>query len=80
MPATHARVRRSRTWILMTRYLVAWSVFGLAVYLFFEPLNRIKLPLFGIPLGIYATAQGALIVFVVMLFTFAHQRSRIGKD
>ena len=80
MPETHARVRRSRTWILMARYLVAWSVFGLAVYLFFEPLNRIKLPLFGVPLGLYVTAQGALIVFVVMLFTFAHQRSRTGKD
>jgi putative solute:sodium symporter small subunit len=59
---------------------MAWLVFGLAVTLFVVPLNRIKIPLLGFPLGIYLAAQGALIVFVMMLFTFAQQRERIERD
>jgi putative solute:sodium symporter small subunit len=61
---------------LMVRYLVAWLVFGLATTMFVVPLNRIKIPLLGFPLGTYLAAQGALIVFVMMLFTFAQQRQR----
>ena len=80
MPEPKAGVRPSRTRILMLRYLAAWLVFGLAVYMFCEPLNRIKIPVLGIPLGFYAAAQGALIVFVIMLFTFAQQRDRIERD
>jgi putative solute:sodium symporter small subunit len=64
----------------MVKYLVAWLVFGLAVTLFVAPLNHLKIPLLGFPLGIYLAAQGALIMFVVMLFTFAQQRERIGRE
>jgi putative solute:sodium symporter small subunit len=63
----------------MVKYLVAWLIFGLAVHLFVEPLNRINIPLLGFPLGVYLAAQGALIVFIVMLFTFAQQRGRIAR-
>jgi putative solute:sodium symporter small subunit len=79
MPEADAGVRRSRTRRLMVKYLVAWLIFGLAVHLFVEPLNRINIPLLGIPLGVYLAAQGALIVFIVMLFTFAQQRGRIAR-
>jgi putative solute:sodium symporter small subunit len=64
----------------MLKYLVAWLVFGLAVTLFVDPLNRINIPVLGFPLGVYLAAQGALIVFVVMLFTFAQQRDRIERE
>ncbi len=80
MPEPKAGVRPSRTRILMVRYLAAWLVFGLAVYMFCEPLNRITIPVLGIPLGFYAAAQGALIVFVIMLFTFAQQRDRVERE
>jgi putative solute:sodium symporter small subunit len=79
MPEADAGVRRSRTRRLIVKYLVAWLIFGLAVHLFVEPLNRINIPLLGFPLGVYLAAQGALIVFVVMLFTFAQQRGRIAR-
>lgn len=49
---------------------MAWLVFAFAVYMFFDPLKRINLLIFGFPLGFYLAAQGALIVFVVILFTF----------
>jgi putative solute:sodium symporter small subunit len=79
MPEADAGVRRSRTRRLMVKYLVAWLIFGLAVHLFVGPLNRINIPLLGFPLGVYLAAQGALIVFIVMLFTFAQQRGRIAR-
>ena len=80
MPDIDRVVRRSRTRTLVVRYLAAWLVFGLAVSLFVVPLNRIKIPWLGFPLGIYLAAQGALIVFIMMLFTFAQQRERIERD
>jgi putative solute:sodium symporter small subunit len=64
----------------MVKYLVAWLVFGLAMTVFVVPLNHLKIPLLGFPLGIYLAAQGALIMFVVMLFTFAQQRERAGRE
>ena len=76
MPETDRRVRRSRTRSLMLKYLIAWLIFGFAVHLFVEPLNRVNIPVLGFPLGVYLAAQGALIVFMVMLFTFAQQRER----
>ena len=80
MPEPARGVRRSRTRSLMLRYLAAWLIFGFAMYMFFAPLNRVTVPVLGVPLGFYLTAQGALIVFVVMLFTFAHQRERFEDD
>ena len=73
-------VRGSRTRILIVRYLAAWLVFGFAVTMFVGPLNRIHIPVLGFPLGVYLAAQGALIVFIIMLFTFARQRDRVDRD
>jgi putative solute:sodium symporter small subunit len=80
MPEADRGVRRSRMRSLILKYLVAWLLFGLAVTVFVAPLNHLKLPLLGFPLGIYLAAQGALIMFVVMLFTFAQQRERLGRE
>ena len=80
MPEADRGVRRSRMRSLILKYLVAWLLFGLVVTVFVAPLNHLKLPLLGFPLGIYLAAQGALIMFVVMLFTFAQQRERIGHE
>ena len=80
MPEADRGVRRSRMRSLMVKYLVAWLVFGLAVSVFVVPLNHLKIPLLGFPLGVYLAAQGALIMFVVMLFTFAHLRERTERE
>jgi putative solute:sodium symporter small subunit len=48
-----------------------WLLFSLLVYLFVIPLNRITVPVLNMPLGFFIAAQGALVVFAVMLFSFA---------
>ena len=47
MPEPDAGARRSQTRRLMFKYLVVWPVFGLAVHLFVDPLNRINIPMLG---------------------------------
>ena len=75
MAVPRPRAKWPRTRKLMIKYLAAWLVFGLAVHLFFGPLNKISVPLLGFPLGLYLALQGALIVFIVMLFMFAKQQN-----
>ncbi|MEI7804674.1 MAG: sodium/substrate symporter small subunit [Hyphomicrobiales bacterium] len=58
---------------LMLVMLGLWLLFSLTVYLFVIPLNKITVPVLNMPLGIFIAAQGALVVFVVMLFHFARQ-------
>jgi len=60
----------SRTKNLMLAMLGLWISYFLVVHFFIVPLNRIIVPILGVPLGVYLALQGALIVFVVMLFSF----------
>ena len=48
-----------------------WMTYFLLVNWFVHSLNRIAVPLLGIPLGTYLTIQGAAIVFAVALFCFS---------
>lgn len=59
---------------LMLVMLGLWLLFSLTVYMFVIPLNKITVPVLNMPLGIFIAAQGALVVFVVMLFHFARQQ------
>jgi putative solute:sodium symporter small subunit len=65
---------------LMWTYLGIWLFFGYIVHMFVVPLNYITIPVLGFPLGFYMAAQGSLIAFVVMLFTFARQQDKIDRD
>ncbi|MFN3655692.1 MAG: DUF4212 domain-containing protein [Pseudolabrys sp.] len=65
---------------LMFKHLGAWLFFGYIVHFFVVPLNAIKIPILGFPLGFYMAAQGSLIAFVVMLFMFAKQQDRIDRE
>jgi putative solute:sodium symporter small subunit len=71
------RARWVRTNRLMLFVLALWLAFALVVYLFVVPLNKITVPVLGMPLGFFIAAQGAVIVFTVMLFSFA---SKHGAD
>jgi len=69
-----------KTTNLMLAHLGVWIFFGYVIHLFVVPLNKIVIPILGFPLGFYMAAQGALIVFVVMLFMFAKQQNRIDRE
>jgi len=48
-----------------------WMAYFLLVNWFVHSLNKIAVPVLGIPLGYYLAVQGAAIVFAVALFRFA---------
>jgi putative solute:sodium symporter small subunit len=75
---TEAHWERTRN--LMLKHLGVWLFFGYIVHFFVVPLNAIKIPILGFPLGFYMAAQGSLIAFVVMLFLFAKQQDRIDRE
>ena len=56
---------------LLLVLLGLWMTYFLLVNWFVHSLNKVAVPLLGIPLGTYLTMQGAAIVFAVALFCFS---------
>lgn len=48
-----------------------WMSYFLLINWFVHSLNKIEVPVLGVPLGYYLAAQGAAIVFAVALFRLA---------
>jgi putative solute:sodium symporter small subunit len=67
-----------RTRGLMWTCLAIWFIFSFAIHFFVNALNEIVI--LGFPLGFYMAAQGSLIVFVVLIFWFAHKQNRIDEE
>jgi putative solute:sodium symporter small subunit len=69
-------------WAANVRLIVALLLIWFAVIflpiLFVEQLNQIEI-LTGFPLGYYVGAQGALIVFVILIFIYAWCMERIDQ-
>ncbi len=59
--------------------LAVWFIasFGLGILLV-EPLNTIHIG--GFPLGFWFAQQGAILVFVVLVFVYARRMDRIEQD
>lgn len=65
--------------ISLTAVLLAiWFVVTYVVSFFARDLNAITL--FGWPLGFYMGAQGALIVYVVIIFYYARRMNKLDKE
>ena len=60
-----------RTKRMLLTLLGFWMAYFLLVNWFVHALNKISVPFVGIPLGFYLAAQGAVIVFGIVLFRFA---------
>lgn len=61
--------------------LVIWaSVSYGAGILFVEPLNAIKMPGSGLPLGFWFAQQGAIYVFIVEIFAYALLMDKLDKE
>ena len=57
--------------------LVVWFVISYgAGILFVEPLNRIRLPGTGFPLGFWFAQQGSIYVFVGLIFVYVFLMNR----
>jgi putative solute:sodium symporter small subunit len=58
--------------------LVVWAIFGyLLAILLAEPLNN--LTFIGFPLGFWFAQQGAIIVFVALIFIYAKRMDRVDE-
>lgn len=68
----------SRTRRLMFITLGVWFVFSYLVHWFADALNNGTF--LGFPLGFYMAAQGSLVVFVVLLFWFAHAQNKLDAE
>lgn len=65
--------------VRLTAILLAiWFVVTYVVGWFARDLNAITI--FGFPLGFYIGAQGALIVYVVLIFYYAKRMNQLDKQ
>lgn len=57
--------------------LIVWALVSYGAVFFVESLNAIVI--FGFPLGYYMAAQGSLIVFVILVFTYAGRMNAVDR-
>ena len=62
------------TWVL----LAIWFVITYVVSFFAVELNSVVI--FGFPLGYYMGAQGALVVYVVLIWIYAIKMNRMDRE
>ncbi len=64
---------------LVRNILIVWFVVSYACgIIFVEALNTIKLG--GYPLGFWFAQQGAIYVFVVLIFFYSHRMAKIDEE
>jgi len=63
-------------WLLLVWFAVS---FGAGI-LFVEPLNRIRIPGTGFPLGFWFAQQGSIYVFVVLIFVYVRLMNRLDRE
>jgi putative solute:sodium symporter small subunit len=64
---------------LQLTLLAIWAVVGFGIsILLAEPLNEIVV--FGFPLGFWFAQQGAIVVFVILIFVYAITMDRIDHE
>ena len=65
----------ARTKNLMLVMLGLWISYFLVVHIFIATLNKVTVPVLGLPLGTYLAMQGTLVVFLGSLYCFARRQS-----
>ena len=58
--------------------LAIWFVVTYVVSFFARELNEISF--FGFPLGFYMGAQGALVIYVVIIFYYANRMNKLDNE
>ncbi len=67
-----------KTKSLMTITLVIWFIFSIFIYMFGEGMNTASF--LGYPLAYYMSAQGSIVIFVVLIFWFANKQEKIDEE
>jgi len=72
-------------WRRNLRYVAALLAVWFAVsfgagILFVEPLNRVRIPGTGFPLGFWFAQQGSIYVFVVLIFVYVWLMNRLDRE
>ena len=84
-PSAATSGRLSEYWRRNIRYLAVllgiWFVasYGLGILLA-EPLNRIRIPGTGLPLGFWFAQQGSIYVFVALIFVYVRLMNRLDRE
>jgi len=63
---------------LMIFTLTIWFIFSILIFVFGEEMNSASF--LGYPLAYYMSAQGSIIIFVVLLFWFANRQEKIDEE
>ena len=67
-----------KTKSLMTITLVIWFIFSIFIFMFGEGMNNSSF--LGYPLAYYMSAQGSIVIFVVLIFWFANKQEKIDEE
>lgn len=63
---------------LIRNLLIVWALVSLVFsILLVQPLNTIRF--FGVPFGFWMAQQGSILVFVVLIFTYAFQMDKLDR-
>ena len=63
---------------LMIITLIIWFIFSILIFIFGEEMNTVSF--LGYPLAYYMSAQGSIIIFVVLIFWFANRQEKIDEE
>ena len=63
---------------LMIITLLIWFIFSIFIFIFGEGMNEASF--LGYPLAYYMSAQGSIVVFVVLIFWFANRQEKIDEE
>lgn len=77
-PDRYARYWRANV-RLIAGFLTVWALASIVCsILLVETLNRFSF--FGLPLGFWVAQQGAIILFVLLIFLYAWRMDRLDRD
>ena len=63
---------------LMVTTLIIWFIFSIVIFMFGEGMNEGSF--LGYPLAYYMSAQGSIVIFVVLIFWFAGRQEKIDEE
>ena len=63
---------------LMIITLIIWFIFSILIFVFGEEMNTVSF--LGYPLAYYMSAQGSIVIFVVLIFWFANRQEKIDEE